>query len=87
MTARHVRDHNGWSLLNIAAGLVIVSMQYATLDSAQYNGPFTQLKLRGYRTCCMLSSSNHDCRISVHLLQVWLSGSSEILVWLLLVWA
>ena len=86
VTVRDVRDRYGRSLLGIAARLVVVSMQYATLDSAQHNGPFTQLKLRGYRTCCMLSSSNHDCRISVHLLQVWLSGSSEILVWLLLVW-
>ena len=48
MTARDVRDGDGRSLLYIAARLVIVSMQYATLDSAQYNGPFTQLKLRGY---------------------------------------
>ena len=56
MTARDVIDRNGWSLLNIAVRLVIVSMQYATLDSAQYNVPFTQLKLRGYRTCCMLLS-------------------------------
>ena len=56
MTARDVRDHNGWSLLGIAARLVIVSMQYATLDSAQYNGPFTQLKLRGYRTCYHLQT-------------------------------
>ena len=78
MTARDVRDGLGRSLLGIAARLVIVSMQYATLDSAQYNGPFTQLKLRGYRTCCMLSSSNHDFRILVHLLQVWSSGCSEI---------
>ena len=45
MTVRDVRDHHGESLLDIAARLVIVSMQYATLDSAQYNGPFTQLKL------------------------------------------
>ena len=51
MTVQDVRDRYGWSLLVIAARLVIVSMQYATLDSAQYNGPFTQLKLhyiRGY---------------------------------------
>ena len=48
MTVRDVRDGDGWSLVHYAAGLVIVSMQYDTLDSAQYNGPFTQLKLRGY---------------------------------------
>ena len=48
MTVRDVRDGDGWSLVHNATRLVIVSMQYATLDSAQHNGPFTQLKLRGY---------------------------------------
>ena len=90
MTARDVRDHNGQSLLGIAARLVIVSMQYATLDSAQHimvlslNSSYTWVL---QRTCCMLSSSNHDFRILVHLLQVWSSGCSEILVChSLLVW-
>ena len=49
VTVRDVRGRYGLSLVYIAARLVIVSMQYATLDSAQYNVPFTQLKLRGYQ--------------------------------------
>ena len=52
MAVRYVRDSYGWSLLHIAARLVIVSMQYATLDNAQHNGPF--------KLCAGLSSSNHD---------------------------
>ena len=52
MTVRDVRDSIGWRLLHIAAWLVIVSMQYATLDNAQHNGPF--------KLCARLSSSNHD---------------------------
>ena len=35
MTVRDVRDSLGQSLLHIAAWLVIVSMQYATLDNAE----------------------------------------------------
>ena len=40
MTVQDVRDSDEQSLLHIAAWLFIVSMQYATLDNAQHNGPF-----------------------------------------------
>ena len=40
VVVRDVRGSDGRSLLHIAARLVIVSMQYATLDNAQHNGPF-----------------------------------------------
>ena len=40
MTVRDVRDSDGQSLFHYAARLVIVSMQYSTLDNAQHNGPF-----------------------------------------------
>ena len=42
VTVRDVRHSLGLSPVHYAARLVIVSMQYPTLDSAQ---PFTQLKL------------------------------------------
>ena len=50
MAVQDVRGSGGWSLLHIAARLVIVSVQYATLDNAQHNGPF--------KLCAGLSSSN-----------------------------
>ena len=52
VTVRDVRGSWRQSLLHIAARLVIVSMQYASLDNAQHNGPF--------KLCAGLSSSNHD---------------------------
>ena len=50
MAVRDVRGNGGWSLLHIAARLVIVSMQDATLD----NVPF-KLCAQGYHLQTMIS--------------------------------